>query len=148
MNRQLLIIFLATFIGVSPTYSATTHITPASDKVVCAVPNKQDFQIPDRVHLTGWLGTRITASEVNRLADINTAGLLDGFRNRPGKQAWDGEHVGKWLHAATLAWVYTGDPALRQKLDYVAAELVKCQLPDGYLGTYLEKNHWTSSAAT
>jgi DUF1680 family protein len=142
MNSQLLI-FLATLIGVSPTYSATTHTTPVSDKVVCAVPDKQDFQIPDRVHLTGWLGTRITANEVNRLADINTAGLLDGFRNRPGKQAWDGEHVGKWLHAATLAWVYTGNPALRQKLDYVAAELIKCQLPDGYLGTYMEKNHWT-----
>jgi hypothetical protein len=52
--------------------------------------------------------------------------------------------VGKWLHAATLAWVSTGDPALREKLDYVAAELCKCQLEDGYLGTYEEKNRWKS----
>ncbi|HVV72851.1 MAG TPA: beta-L-arabinofuranosidase domain-containing protein, partial [Verrucomicrobiae bacterium] len=56
---------------------------------------------------------------------------------------WDGEHVGKWLHAATLAWVYTGDPALKEKLDYIASELIKCQLPDGYLGTYLDKDRWT-----
>jgi len=35
------------------------------------------------------------------------------------------------------------DPALRQKLDYVAAELVKCQLADGYLGTYLDNGRWT-----
>jgi len=69
--------------------------------------------------------------------------LLEGYRKRPGRQSWDGEHVGKWLHAATLAWVNTGDPLLRQKLDVVAAELVKCQLPDGYLGTYLDKDRWT-----
>jgi DUF1680 family protein len=47
------------------------------------------------------------------------------------------------MHAATLAWVYTGDPDLRKKLDYTAAELVKCQLEDGYLGTYLDKDRWT-----
>ena len=74
---------------------------------------------------------------------LDPARLLEGYRKRPGRQSWDGEHVGKWLHAATLAWVNTGDPALRQKLDYVAAELVKCQLDDGYLGTYLDKNRWT-----
>ena len=32
------------------------------------------------------------------------ARLLEGYRKRPGRQSWDGEHVGKWLHAATLAW--------------------------------------------
>ena len=36
------------------------------------------------------------------------------FATGPGRQAWIGEHVGKWLHAATLAWVYTGDAAARQ----------------------------------
>jgi len=37
-----------------------------------------------------------------------------------------------------------GDVALREKLDTTAAELIKCQLPDGYLGTYLEKDRWTA----
>jgi DUF1680 family protein len=41
------------------------------------------------------------------------------------------------MHAATLAWAYTGDEALRRKLDDVAAQLVAAQEPDGYLGTYL-----------
>ena len=99
--------------------------------------------MPDRVHLTGWIGMRIEANEANRLVKLDPARLLEGYRKRPGRQIWDGEHVGKWLHAATLAWVNTGDPALREKLDYVAAELVKCQLPDGYLGTYVEKDRWT-----
>ena len=122
---------------------AAAAITPVPEKVACVIPDVQDSQIPDRVTLNGWIGTRIEANEGNRLAKIDTDRLLEGYRKRPGRQTWDGEHVGKWLHAATLAWVNTGDPALRAKLDHTAAELIKCQLPDGYLGTYLETNRWT-----
>jgi DUF1680 family protein len=118
-------------------------ITPVLEKVPCAVADRQDFQIPDRVQLNGWLGARIMASATNRLEKLDTARLLEGYRHRPGRQSWDGEHVGKWLHAATLAWVYTGDPALRAKLDETAAELCRCQLEDGYLGTYLDQDRWT-----
>ena len=114
------------------------------DKVPCAVADRQDAQIPDRAHLTGMIGTRIDNNVVHRLLAVDTDGLLAGFRHRPGAQAWCGEHVGKWLHAATLAWVYSGNAELRAKLDHVASELVKCQLDDGYLGTYLPKDYWTS----
>ena len=123
--------------------SAAATISPLPDKVAPVVADRQDCQTPDRVRLTGWVGLRIEANEANRLVKLDPARLLEGYRKRPGRQSWDGEHVGKWLHAATLAWVNTGDPALRQKLDYVAAELVKCQLEDGYLGTYLDKDRWT-----
>jgi DUF1680 family protein len=121
--------------------SAAVSVVP--EVIVPKVPDKQDFQIPDRVHLGGWIGNRIEANEANRLVKLDPNRLLEGYRKRPGRQSWDGEHVGKWLHAATLAWVNTGDVALREKLDYVAAELVKCQLEGGYLGTYLEKDRWT-----
>ena len=117
--------------------------TPEPDAVACAVTDRQDFQVPDRVRLTGWAGLRLQANEMNRLVKLDPARLLEGYRKRPGRQSWDGEHVGKWLHAATLAWVYTGDPALRRKLDEVVTELAKCQLADGYLGTYLDKDRWT-----
>jgi DUF1680 family protein len=123
--------------------SAAATITPLPDKLMPAVPDRQDFQTPDRSRLTGWVGMRIDANEASRLVKLDPARLLEGYRKRPGRQSWDGEHVGKWLHAATLAWVNTGDATLRQKLDYVAAELIKCQLEDGYLGTYLEKDRWT-----
>ncbi len=113
------------------------------EKVVWAVPDRQDFQSPDAVQLTGWIGGRIAASEANRLVKIDTDRLLEGYRKRPGRQAWDGEHIGKWLHAATLAWVYSGDPKLRDKLDAAVVELMKCQLADGYLGTYLPEDRWT-----
>jgi DUF1680 family protein len=118
-------------------------LSPLPDKVAPAIKDRQEFQVPDHVHLTGWVGSRIEANEVNRLVKLDPGRLLEGYRKRPGRQSWDGEHVGKWLHAATLAWVNTGDPALREKLDYVSSELIKCQLEDGYLGTYLEKDRWT-----
>ena len=107
------------------------QITPVLERVPLAVPDKQDFQIPDRVQLGGWLGARIAANETNRLVRVDTSRLLEGYRKRPGRQTWDGEHVGKWLHAATLAWVNTGDAALRAKLDETAAALCECQLEDG-----------------
>ncbi len=131
---------LLTFV---PSAVKALPVSLVPDKVPLAVPDRQDRQIPDRVHLTGWIETRVLANEGNRLVKLDPARLLEGYRKRPGRQIWDGEHVGKWLHAATLAWANTGDPALRQKLDYVAAELVKCQLPDGYLGTYVGKDRWT-----
>src|SRR5512133_1554504 len=122
---------------------AGTAITAVPEKVAPAIADRQDFQIPDRVHLSGWVGARVQVNESNRLAKLDPARLLEGYRTRPGRQIWDGEHLGKWMHAATLAWVNTGDPALREKLDYTAAELVKCQLPDGYLGTYTDSERWT-----
>ncbi len=118
-------------------------ITPVPERITGIVRDKQDSQSPDRVILGGWIGTRTQANEGNRLAKLDTDRLLEGYRKRPGRQTWDGEHVGKWLHAATLAWANTQDPELRKKLDSVAAELVKCQLPDGYLGTYLPEKRWT-----
>ena len=109
---------------------------PLPEKVACAIADRQDFQQPYRVHLTGWTGSRMEASEKNRLVKIDPNRLLLSYHNRPGCQSYDGEHIGKWLHAATMAWVNSGDPALRQKLDIVATGLVKCQLEDGYQGTY------------
>jgi DUF1680 family protein len=123
--------------------AAAAPVVPLPEKVPPVVPDAQDFQNPDRVHLSGWINTRMEANEGNRLVKIDPARLLEGYRKRPGRQTWDGEHVGKWLHAATLAWVYTGDPALREKIDYTAAELAKCQEEDGYLGTYTTDQRWT-----
>ena len=91
---------------------------------------------PSAVKLGGFLGERVQNNAKNRLLVVDEDDLLAGFRNRPGRQAWIGEHVGKFLHAATLAWANTNDPKLREKIDRVASELIKTQEADGYLGTY------------
>jgi DUF1680 family protein len=118
-------------------------ITPLREKIESKVQDRQQSQVPDRVRLRGWLGARTEANDINRLARIDVDRLLEGYRKRPGRQTWDGEHVGKWLHAATLSWVATGNPDLRAKMDLVALELPKCQLSDGYLGTYADSQRWT-----
>ena len=113
-----------------------------------ASPQPLPFQTPDRlpdkllllspadVKLERFLGERLQRNALNRLAKVDLEPLLAGFRQKPGTHPWIGEHIGKWMHAATLAWAYTDDPALRAKLDYAAAELIKAQEADGYLGTY------------
>ena len=92
---------------------------------------------PTDVHIDGWLGDRLTANARNRLLILDLEPLLAGFHQKPGSHPWIGEHIGKWLHAATLAWANTGDPRLRKKLDDAVTELIKTQESDGYLGTYL-----------
>ncbi len=139
-------ITLLTTLLLAPLAAVTSFalgVTPLPDKVVGAVADRQDFQVPDCVQLTGWLGTRIAVNESNLLAKLDIDRLLEGYRKRPGRQSWEGEHVGKWLHAATLAWVNTGDPAPSAKLDETAAELCNCRLEDGYLATYsLDGKTW------
>ena len=113
-------------------------------KIQDRLPDTAGLLPPSRVRLDGYLGGRVARNATNRLLNVDENVLLGGFRKRSGSQEWIGEHVGKFLHAATLAWVYTGDARLREKIDRVAAELIKCQEPDGYLGTYLAKDRWTS----
>lgn len=113
-------------------------ILPLPYMVDPTVPNVAQPIEPSAVKVEGWLGHRIDLNERNRLLVVDTEPLLAGYRKKPGEQPWIGEHVGKWLHASTLAWAYSGDAALREKLDQVAAELISTQGPDGYLGTYSE----------
>ncbi|MBX3111159.1 MAG: glycoside hydrolase family 127 protein [Fimbriimonadaceae bacterium] len=49
---------------------------------------------------------------------------------------WYGEHVGKWLVAASLAAGRTGDEDLDRSIGRVVEALAGWQEPDGYLGTY------------
>lgn len=97
---------------------------------------------PGSVQLQGFLGERCQKNERARLLVKNEQEMLIGFQRRPGAQAWVGEHAGKWLHAATLAWAYTKDAELKAKLDRVAHALIATQQSDGYLGTYADGTHW------
>lgn len=51
---------------------------------------------------------------------------------------WYGEHVGKWLCTAALAWHRTGDEVLKGRVEAVVDFLSQQQEPSGYLGTYAE----------
>ena len=94
--------------------------------------------------IDGLLGERMRVNLEGRLLNVDEPQILDCFRHRPGKQAWSGEHAGKFLDAAANAWLYTKDERLKTLMDRVAKELIATQLPDGYLGTYTDDKRWTS----
>lgn len=123
-----------------PGYAQAPRLTPF--QAPAKLPDVAQLPTPDAVQLEGYLGDRVVKNEKNRLLLVDDEPLLRGFRQKPGEHPWIGEHVGKWMHAATLAWANTGDPDLRKKLDRVAAELIKAQEPDGYLGTYVPEKRF------
>jgi len=97
---------------------------------------------PADVRLTGWLGGRIDANWKGRLMTVDLNERLKSFKNPAEREGWSGEHIGKWLHAASITWQYTRDPALRRRMADAVTSLVACQSPDGYLGTYAKKDRW------
>jgi DUF1680 family protein len=92
----------------------------------------------------GYLAERMRINNEKRLLQIDLESILSPYKHRPGTQEWAGEHVGKFLHAAALEYQNSGNPELKKRMDYAAQSLIATQLPDGYLGTYLDKNRWTS----
>lgn len=110
---------------------------PVRATVDAAVSDKTSPMVPSEVEVSGLLGERIRAHASNRILHIDEDVLLAGFRSRPGSHPWIGEHVGKWLHAASLLWLGSQDPALREKITRVAKGLIATQGQDGYLGTYV-----------
>jgi DUF1680 family protein len=124
------------------TGSAAAAVDPLPFVAPARLPDAAEVLSPSLVHLDGWIGPRLAANEAKRLVAVDTEPLLAGFHQKPGTHPWIGEHIGKWLHAATLAWAYTGDQALHTKLDRVVADLVKAQEPDGYLGTYVPEKRF------
>ena len=111
-------------------------------RVAPALANAAELAPASLVRLGGWLGARVDANARNRLLNVDVVPLLAGFQKKPGTHPWIGEHVGKWMHAATLAWANTGEAALRTKLDDVAHALIAAQESDGYLGTYLPERRF------
>jgi DUF1680 family protein len=98
----------------------------------------------EKQRIEGMLGERMRVNLEGRLLHVDEPRLLKGFQQPPGEHAWIGEHVGKYLDAACNTWRLTHDPRLKTQMDRIAAGLMKAQLPDGYLGTYVESKRWTS----
>ena len=109
------------------------------------VPNQvADRYVPAYYQdIGGYLGYRLDVNLEKRLLRIDSATILAGVERRPGAQTWIGEHVGKFLYSASKTYSYSHDPRLKQLMDAVVRTYISCQLPDGYLGTYLEKDRWT-----
>ncbi len=98
----------------------------------------------NKQQLRGYLGNRMFQNLSERLLKVDEAGILDGYLERPGHHPWAGEHVGKYLEAASNVWRNTGNTKLKIQMDQIMLQLISSQMPDGYLGTYLPADYWTS----
>lgn len=116
--------------------------------IVPVVPNKVTGKVLsfplEKIHVKGYTGERLDINLSKRILQIDEAGILEGFINRPGKQEWVGEYPGKYLHAASRIWRYSGNQSLKTQMDRIADILISSQKEDGYLGTYLPIEYWTS----
>lgn len=97
----------------------------------------------ENITFGGYLNERLNANLTQRLLQIDEPGILECYYNRPGKQTWVGEYVGKYLHAASRVWRSTKNSQLKAQMDRIVDILIACQNEDGYLGTYLPANYWT-----
>lgn len=131
------------FCMVVNTAKATIDSMPAWQQIV---PNKvQEKYIPVSLpHLNGLLHDRVMINLEKRLLKIDSALLLSGFVHRPGSQTWIGEHMGKFLYSASNTYRYTQDKRLKELMDDMLRKYIPTQLPDGYMGTYLPKDYWSS----
>lgn len=109
------------------------------------VPNKIHDQYAPAYYqnVGGLLGYRMQVNLEKRLLQIDSGILLSGFKKRPGAQTWIGEHVGKFLFSASKTYAYSHDPRIKHLMDDMVQKYIACQMPDGYLGTYLPKDRWT-----
>ena len=73
----------------------------------------------------------------------HSAGL---FPSSSGTQSFIGEHAGKFLDGAILDNLIVEEPRLWEKIDRVVRELMACQEPEGYLGTYTPDMRWIGRA--
>ncbi|NOY82443.1 MAG: hypothetical protein GXP31_15705 [Kiritimatiellaeota bacterium] len=92
---------------------------------------------PERLRQNGPWGDMLRDYAQTWMMHVNEDLLLDGFRNRPGLQAWIGEHIGKFMLGALPAAAMLGFGELRAKVGRLARGLIVSQEPDGYLGTYV-----------
>ncbi|MCE4540007.1 glycoside hydrolase family 127 protein [Pelomonas sp. P7] len=102
----------------------------------------------DRVRLLDGPFLDAQATDLHYLMALDPERLLAPFRREAGlpvpvasygnweSSGLDGHMGGHYLSALALMWASTGDPAVKQRLDHVVAELKRCQdkLGTGYIG--------------
>ncbi|MBN2414128.1 glycoside hydrolase family 127 protein [candidate division KSB1 bacterium] len=116
----------------------------------CATPRKNvEHKIhntvesigPGNIRISGYLGEKIDLCIRNRIAAQDEDDLVEPFRHRKETRFWQSEFWGKWFLSAADARLYTGEAALKQKLDNAVAGLLDTQSENGYIGNYAPEAH-------
>ena len=117
---------------------AATAISPLPDQVDPVIADRQDAQVPDRVHLTGWVGTRMAVNESNRLAKLDVDRLWKAIANvwagsvGTGNTLANGFTLPRWLGSIERS-------AAPQETGLRCRRTGQMPASDGYLGTILKR---------
>ena len=123
----------------------SSHCATPRKNVEHNVHNSIEPINPGNIKMAGYLGEKIDLCIRNRIAAQDEDDLVEPFRHRTETRLWQSEFWGKWFLSAADAWLYTGDPVLKQKLDNAVAGLLDTQSNDGYIGNYAPEarlQHW------
>jgi DUF1680 family protein len=91
------------------------------------------------VKIGGYLGGKIDLCIERRVKEQDVSNLVNVFYHRTKKAGWQSEFWGKWMLGAVESYRYTSDPALRDSIETGVKKMLASQLPNGYIGNYLEE---------
>jgi DUF1680 family protein len=138
--RLTLIALLAALVFLAASIRAADSGNPQPTQ---GVADTMSLALPGTVQLQGWLGDKLNLCLNGRVWAQNPESLVAVIRNHHDNGDWRGEYWGKWYSAAVLAYAWQPTPERRAQLEQVALEVIKSQGPDGYLGSYDEKDRLT-----
>ena len=142
MKLRVILLFAMLILGTCPSLIIAADL-PAATKI----PDAVSPVVP--VQVGGILGERLELWRRVRLWRVlGDEFLLGGFKNPPGTHPWQGEHIGKWLHAASLAAEASDDAKLNAALSQTVHNLITTQQSNGYLGTYAPAERYYAKAKT
>jgi hypothetical protein len=95
----------------------------------------------DQVRLGGYLGEKVALSIRNRIFAQAPDRLVEPFRHREERRAWQTEFWGKWALSSAAACRYTHDADALERLRHSVQQLVATQSADGYIGNYAPGSH-------
>lgn len=113
----------------------------ATDKIPLKVSGTFSPPPPGAVKIGGHLGDALNLCISNRIAAQDVPHIIKPFQERKDNWEWRAEFWGKWITSAEWAERYTGDAALREKIDAAVKALLATQTPEGYIGAHPDGGH-------
>ncbi len=90
------------------------------------------------VRLRGPVADRMDMMIRNHVEKTDPCYLSHPFHSRTETMYFHSEFWGKYMHAAPFFWKYTGNDALKDKIERGVKDMISTQTPDGYIGYYSE----------
>ena len=92
------------------------------------------------VRLRGPVADRMDLMIRNHVEKTDPCYLSHPFHSRTETVYFHSEFWGKYMHAAPFFWKYTGNAALKDKIERGVRDMISTQTPDGYIGYYNQQN--------